>query len=112
MVYGSLLQIIGVILAVLFLFLHKFELSAIFIVLHLTGDIIEKLFVMPTLAKIEQAASQFVKLRPFLLFVGIALMLIGKFTHIDVRLTTSTGLFLLGFFLALIGGFTYDEIYT
>lgn len=112
MIYGSLLQIIGAALAVLFLFLHKFELSAVFILLHFVGDTIERLFVMPTLAQLEGAASQFVKLRPFLLFVGIALMLLGKYTHIDVRLITSNGLFLLGFFLALIGGFTYDEIYT
>jgi hypothetical protein len=110
-VIGSLMQILGIILGVLFLFLHKWELAAFFIMVHLTGDIIEKLFVMPALAAIEAAAAQFVKLRPFMAMVGM-LMMLGYIISGSHALWARMTFGYFGFCILLIGALTYDEVYT
>lgn len=112
MTFGSLFQLIGAAGAVLFFLLHLPVVAAVFMAFHFAGDVIEKLFQLPSTSAIAKEAAQYVKLRAFLLFVGIALMLVGHFTHIALHVVTSNGLFILGFFLAIIGAFTYPEIYT
>jgi hypothetical protein len=117
MSFGSIFQFAGAALAIVWaLVAHQFVIAAL-IGVHLTGDAIVG-FLKPLfgLQQLEKDALRFVKLRGFLLFVGWALMLVFRFAAVNTRLlfvpVTSTGLFLLGAMLVIVGAFTYDEIYT
>lgn len=116
---GTLFQLIGAIVGIIWALLaHQYVLASLF-ALHLVGDgIVGFLKPLQALVDFESGkAKQYVKLRPFLLFVGIMLMGVGHLGHVGFKLlwavpVTSFGLFYLGLALALIGGFTYDLIYT
>jgi hypothetical protein len=117
MSFGSLFQFIGAAMAIIWALVTRQYVIAGLIGLHLTGDAIVG-FLKPLfgLQQLERDALRFVKLRGFLFFVGWALMLVGHFTHIGTRMlffaVTSNGLFLLGGMLAIVGAFTYDQMYT
>ena len=118
--FGTIFQLAGALLGLIFGLLGHPYLATAFFILHVTGDgIVGFLLPLAGLKSFEQGeAAKFVKLRPFLLFVGIALMNVGfwdkgiSVTLGSFHILTSFGLFQFGFFLALIGGFTYDLIYT
>jgi hypothetical protein len=117
MSFGSLFQFAFALVAIVWaLVTRQYVLAALFGG-HLTGDAIVG-FLKPLfgLQQLEKDAMRFVKLRGFLFFVGWALMVVGHFSHISTRAlffaVTSNGLFLLGVMLAIVGAFTYDEMYT
>jgi hypothetical protein len=115
---GTIFQLVGAIVGIIWaLVTGQYALASLFS-LHLTGDgIVGFLLPLQGLLDLEQKARKYIQLRPFLAFVGLMLMNIGKYAHISFKLVwflpvTSNGLFLLGLALALIGIFTYLEIYT
>jgi hypothetical protein len=116
-VAAAILQLAGAALAISFFFAHLYAAAGFCVLLHLIGDAGRKFLEIPDTNSVLAAASQFVKIRPFLTFVGIMLMLIGHFTHIDVTLghahiITPNGLFLLGFSFAIVGAISYSVIYN
>ncbi|GEM_PF-2896461 len=116
MSFGTIFQLVGAIVGIVWALIARQFWLAFFFGLHLAGDgIVGFLRPLAGLVTIEKDAAQFVKLRAFLLFVGLALMLVGKVASIHFTILfpiTSTGIFIFGFFLSLIGAFTYSEIYT
>jgi hypothetical protein len=123
-VAASVLQLGGIAAALMFFLFglaHRnwslIAAAAFCVLLHLIGDAGRKFLEIPDTNSVLAAASQFVKIRPFLTFVGIMLMLIGHYTHIDLTLgradiVTSNGLLLLGFAFAIIGAINYSVIYN
>jgi hypothetical protein len=117
MSFGSIFQFAFALIAIIWaLVTGQYVLAGLFGG-HLVGDAIVG-FLKPLfgLQQLEQDALKFVKLRGFLFFVGWALMVVGHFSHINTRLlffaVTGNGLFLLGAMLAIVGAFTYDQMYT
>lgn len=115
---GTIFQLVGAIIGIIWaLVTGQYVLASLFS-LHLTGDgIVGFLLPLQGLLDLEKKARKYIQLRPFLAFVGLMLMVIGKYAHVAFKLfwaipVTSNGLFLLGLALALIGLFTYLEIYT
>jgi hypothetical protein len=121
MSFGTIFQLVGAIVALALCFSGhpqgKDYAIGIFVGIHVTGDAIVG-FLKPLfgLQQFEKDAQKFVKLRGFLFFVGWALMLVGHFSHVYWTLLfmhlTSNGFFLLGAMLAIVGAFTYDQMYT
>lgn len=116
-VAADILQLGGIAAAIAFALFGLHHAAYFCVLLHLIGDAGRKFLEIPDTDSTLLAASQFVKVRPFLAFVGLALMLIGKYTGIDLTLghahiVTSNGLFLLGFSFALIGVLVYSVIYN
>jgi hypothetical protein len=119
MSFGTIFQLVGALVGIIWALVTGAYWVAGWILLHVTGDgIVGFLKPLQGLVDFENGtAKKFVQLRPFLLFVGLQLMNIGKFATIKFTLlwfipVTSTGLFLVGESLALIGAFTYALIYT
>src|SRR5579885_3331740 len=109
MSFGTIFQLVGAIVGIVWALIARQFWLAFFFGLHLAGDgIVGFLRPLAGLVTIEKDAAQFVKLRAFL-------MLVGKVASIHFTILfpiTSTGIFIFGFFLSLIGAFTYSEIYT
>lgn len=115
---GTIFQLVGAIMGIIWAIVaHQYVLASLF-ALHLTGDgIVGFLLPLQGLLDLEKNARKYIVLRPFLLFVGFFLMVIGKFATVNFHLfwvlpVTSIGLFILGMALVLIGAFTDPDIYT
>jgi hypothetical protein len=122
MAFGTWFQLVGAAVALIWALVVGQYWIAGFIGLHLTGDAIMS-FLLPLLGirKFEEDAKKFIKLRGFLFFVGWALMVCFHFaSHVDWKVNllffsfhiTSLGLFLLGAMVAIVGAFTYPDMYT
>jgi hypothetical protein len=117
MSFATIFQVVGAALGLIWALVARQYVIAGLFGLHLTGDaILGFLKPLDFVANLEKDALKFVKLRGFLFFVGWALMIVGHFSHINTKLlffaVTGNGLFLLGAMLAIVGAFTYNEMYT
>jgi hypothetical protein len=117
MSFGTIFQVAGAAVGLIWALVARQYVIAGLFGLHLTGDaIVGFLKPLDFVANFEKDSLKFVKLRGFLFFVGWALMIVGHFSHINTRLlffaVTANGLFLLGAMLAIVGAFTYNDMYT